>query len=77
MKIVNKNSYKIMYGLDFLNPNEPKEIEDKIAKQLLELPNVEKFVDVEEADKLAKENEELKKQLASAKKETKSAKKGK
>lgn len=63
MKIINKNTYKIMYGLNFLNPNEVTELDDKTAKMLLNHPNVEEFVAVEDARKLEDENAELKKQL--------------
>lgn len=64
MKIINKNLYKVMYGLDFINPNEVKEIEDKkILENLLSQPNVEEFVAVEDAKKLEDENDKLKKEL--------------
>lgn len=63
MRIINKNTYKIMYGLDFIEPNEVKELDDKLAKILLKHPNVEEFIAVAEAKKLEDENAELKKQL--------------
>ena len=64
MKIINKNLYKVMYGLEFINPNEVKEIEDKkILANLLSQPNVEEFVAVEDAKKLEDENDKLKKEL--------------
>lgn len=63
MKIINKNSYKVMYGLDFINPDEIKELDEKTAKMLLTHPNIEEFVAVEDAKKLEDENAELKKQL--------------
>ena len=69
MKIINKNEFKIMYGMDFLNPNEPTELKDKIAKKLLEHPNVEEFVAVEDVKKIEEENKKLKEELAKQKKE--------
>lgn len=66
MKIINKNTYKIMYGLEFINPDEVKEVDNKVAKILLNQPNVEEFVAVEDAKKLEDENAELKKKLALA-----------
>ena len=64
MKIINKNTYKIMYGLEFINPGEVKEVSDKLAKVLVNQPNVEEFVAVEDAKKLENENAELKRELA-------------
>ena len=64
MKIINKNTYKIMYGLEFINPNEVKEVSDKIAKILVNQPNVEEFIAVSDAKKLENENAELKRELA-------------
>jgi len=73
MKIVNKNVYKIMFGKEFIMPNEVKDIEDnKMLKILLNQPNVEEFVDVEELKEIEKENKKLKEQLA--KEKTKSSK---
>lgn len=64
MKIINKNLYKVMYGLEFINPNEVKEINDKkLIALLLNQPNVEEFIAVEDAKKLENENAELKKKL--------------
>ncbi len=64
MKIINKNLYKVMYGLEFINPNEVKDIEDKkILENLLSQPKVEEFVAVEDAKKLEDENDKLKKEL--------------
>ena len=80
MKIINKNEYKIMYGMNFLNSNEVTELDDEIAKSLIGLPGVEEFIAVEDAKKLENENEELKKKLAEAEAKaakTKSNKKGK
>ena len=47
MKIINKNTYNIMYGLEFINAGEVKDIEDeKVIKMLLSQPNVEEYVDI-------------------------------
>lgn len=68
MKIINKNVYKIMFGSDFINANEVKEIEDKkIIELLLNQPNVEEFVDVKELKDIEEENKKLKAELAKAK----------
>lgn len=79
MKIINKNLFKIMYGMEFINAGEVKEVEDKIAKILLNQPNVEEYVDVEDVKKVEEENKKLKEELTKAKKaektETKKAKK--
>ena len=64
MKIINKNLYKVMYGLEFINPDEVKEINDKkLIDLLLNQPGVEEFVAVEDAKKLEDENDKLKKEL--------------
>jgi hypothetical protein len=64
MKIINKNLYKVMYGLEFINPDEVKEINDKkLIALLLNQPNVEEFVAVEDAKKLENDNDKLKKEL--------------
>lgn len=64
MKIINKNLYKVMYGLEFINPDEVKEINDKkLIALLLNQPGVEEFVAVEDAKKLEDENDKLKKEL--------------
>lgn len=55
-----------MYGLEFINPDEVKDVDSKIAKLLLTQPNVEEFIAVEDAKKLEDENAELKKKLALA-----------
>ena len=68
MKIINKNIYKIMFGKEFIMPNEIKEIEDtKILKILLNQPNVEEYVDVNELKEVEEENKKLKEQLAKEK----------
>lgn len=63
MKIINKNVYKIMFGLEFIAPNEVKELDDKIAKELIKHPNVEEYIGVEDVKNLEGENEKLKKEL--------------
>jgi len=64
MKIINKNLYKVMYGLEFIQPDEVKEINDKkLIALLLNQPNVEEFVAVEDAKKLENDNDKLKKEL--------------
>jgi len=68
MKIINKNIYKIMFGKEFIMPNEVKDIEDeKMLKILLNQPNVEKYVDIDELKEVEKENKKLKEQLAKEK----------
>lgn len=68
MKIINKNIYKIMFGKEFIMPNEVKDIEDeKMLKILLNQPNVEKYVDIEELKEVEEENKKLKEQLAKEK----------
>ena len=66
-KIVNKNLYSVMYGLEFIASNEVKEVDDKTAKMLLNHPNVEEFVAVEDVKNLEDENAALKKELELAK----------
>lgn len=68
MKIINKNVYKIMFGKEFIFPNEIKDVEDdKILKILLNQPNVEEYVDVKELKVVEEENKKLKEQLAKEK----------
>lgn len=68
MKIINKNVYKIMFGKEFIMPNEAKEVEDeKMLKILLNQPNVEEYVDIEELKVVEEENKKLKEQLAKEK----------
>lgn len=67
MKIINKNRYRIMYGLEFIAPDEVKEVDEKTAKLLLNQPNVEEFVAVEDVKNLEDENAALKKELELAK----------
>lgn len=72
MKIINKNTYNIMYGLEFINAGEVKDIEDeKVVKMLLSQPNVEEYVDIQEAKNLEEENKKLKEELAKVKSTTK------
>ena len=72
MKIINKNTYNIMYGLEFINAGEVKDIEDeKVIKMLLSQPNVEEYVDIQEAKNLEEENKKLKEELAKVKSTTK------
>lgn len=79
MKIINKNEYRIMYGLDFIGAGEVKELDDKTAKHLLNQPNVEEYVDKEDLKKIEEENKKLKAELAkkeaAKKEENKKAKK--
>lgn len=77
MQIINKNNYKLMYNLEFLGAGEIKEVDDKIAKELLKHPNVEIYVDPKKAKEIEEENKKLKEELAKTKKETKETKKGK
>ena len=79
MKIINKNVYKIMFGTEFINTNEVKEINDKkVLNLLLNQPNVEEYVDVKELKNIEEENKKLKEELAKVKETKKStAKKGK
>lgn len=76
MKIINKNEYRIMFGMDFIGAGEAKELDDKIAKKLLNHPGIEEFVDIQDVKKVEEENKKLKEELAKAKKaQTKKAKK--
>ena len=67
MKIINKNVYRVMYGMEFIGAGEVKDVDDKTAKLLLNHPNVEKFVAVEDVKNLEDENAALKKELKLAK----------
>lgn len=68
MKIINKNVYKIMFGKEFIMSNEVKDVEDeKMLKILLNQPNVEEYVDIEELKEVEEENKKLKEQLAKEK----------
>lgn len=72
MKIKNNNPYKIMFGSDFINPDEVKEINDKkTIELLLNHPNVEEYVDKEDLKQIEEENKKLKEELKEVKKETK------
>lgn len=64
MLIKNNNEYKIMYGLNFIGANEVKEIkEKKYIDLLLKQPNVEEYINLEDAKKLEEENKKLKEKL--------------
>ena len=67
MKIINKNLYKVMYGLEFIAPDEVKDVDNKTAKLLLTHPNIEEYVAVEDVKNLEDENAALKKELELAK----------
>ena len=62
-----------MFGMDFLKAGEVKDIDDKTAKLLLNQPNVEEYIAVEDAKKLEEEVKALKAELK--KTTTKKAKK--
>ena len=70
MKIINKNTYSIMFGMDFIKADEVLDLDDKTAKMLLNQPGVEEYVSKEQVDTLEAENKKLKEQLAKAKKTT-------
>lgn len=77
MKIINKNIFKIMYNEEFINAGEVKEVVDqKLLKILLNQPNVEEYVDIDELKKVEEENKKLKEELA-AKESKQKATKGK
>ena len=63
MKIENKNTYSIMYGMEFIKAGEVKDVDDKVAELLLTQPNVVEYVSKEQVASLELENEELKKKL--------------
>lgn len=76
MKIINKNLYNIMYGMEFINAGEVKEINDKNAiKLLLAQPNVEEYADIKEMKDIEAENKKLKEELAKAQQKTKTKEK--
>ena len=78
MKIKNNNSYKIMYGLNFIGPNEVIETEDKkVIDLLLKQPNVVEYVDKEDLTAIEEENKKLKEELKKAKNEVKNETKAK
>lgn len=66
MKIENKNTYSIMYGMEFIKAGEVADVDDKTAKLLLNHPNVVEYVSKEQVANLELENEKLKKELALA-----------
>ena len=72
MKIKNDNEFKIMYGMEFIQAGEVKEVEDeKVIKLLLSQPNVEEYVDKEDLKKVEEENKKLKEEIKEIKKDTK------
>ena len=73
MRVINKILYRIMYGLEFIGPNEVKDVDKKTAKMLLTQPNVEEYVAVEDVKNLESENATLKKELELAKAKEKAA----
>ena len=66
MKIQNNNKYSVMYGMEFIKAGEVKEVDNKIAKLLLNHPNIVEYVSKEQVADLELENENLKKELALA-----------
>ena len=77
MKVENKNTYSIMYGLEFIKAGEVKDIDDKTAKLLLNHPNVVEYVSKEQVANLEEENKKLKEQLAKVKTTKNTSKKAK
>lgn len=75
MKIINKNTYNIMFGMNFIKAGEVKDFDDKIAKELLKQPNVEEFVDKDDLKAIEEENKKLKEELKQVKKTKKKASK--
>lgn len=70
MKIINKNAYNVMYGMEFINAGEIKDITDKnTIKLLLSQPNVEEYVDVQDLKAVEEENKKLKEKLIKAEKD--------
>ena len=64
MKLINKNQYNIMFGMEFIKAGEVKDVDDKIAQELLKQPNIEEFIDKEQAKALEEENAKLKDRLS-------------
>ena len=77
MKVENKNTYSIMYGLEFIKAGEVKDVDDKTAKLLLNHPNVVEYVSKEQVANLEEENKKLKEQLAKVKTAKNTSKKAK
>ena len=68
MKIINRNQYNIMYGMEFINAGEIKEITKKEdIKLLLAQPNVEEYADVKDLKAIEEENKKLKEELEKSK----------
>ena len=75
MKIINKNVFRIMYNEEFINAGEVKEVVDqKLLKILLNQPNVEEYVDIDELKKVEEENKKLKEELAAKESKQKATK---
>ena len=75
MKIINKNVFRIMYNEEFINAGEVKEVVDqKLLKILLNQPNVEEYVDIDELKKVEEENKKLKEELAAKESKSKATK---
>lgn len=64
MKIENKNTYSVMYGMEFIKAGEVKDVDDKTAELLLKQPNIVEYVSKEQVANLELENEKLKEELA-------------
>ena len=60
MKIKNNNTYALMFGMDFIQAGEVKEVPADIAKLLLKQPNVEEYVTKQQVKNLEDENAALK-----------------
>lgn len=75
MKIINKNTYSIMFGMEFIKAGEVKDLDEKLAKELLKQPNVEEFVDKDDLKAIEEENKKLKEELKQVKKTKKTTKK--
>lgn len=76
MKIINRNTYNVMYDMDFINAGEIKEITDKkVIKLLLSQPNVEEYADIKAVKDIEAENKKLKEQLAKEQQKNKSKEK--
>lgn len=70
MKIINRNTYNVMYGMEFINAGEVKEIADKeIIKMLLKQPNIEEYADIKDMKAVEEENKKLKEKLVKAEKD--------
>ena len=59
-----------MFGMDFIKAGEVIDVDEETAEELLKHPNVEEFIDKEEAKALEEENAKLKEELEQVKKQT-------